>query len=697
MSQILNIKNISRFWIIDFWKKQTNENYISNNSICLNWDFWDNIYNKKFLTKFLLEDYLQFKKNNVTKQEHTNLKRDIHFLLDKIDLVKWNINLYNDNKIPKWEDIFFSFRVFSLILYYVNDFFSNEEIYLWLREGIVFKKKKLSLNDLIKNIEFYSQTNFIEILVEPIVKKIIKKNQKLYIFEIFWPYEIILVWVISQIIKNINKEARVCIDFSIWNEQFDFNQWIELIKKWEKNFFDFFDFFIVNNDFWDSKEKLLSYINWNIDKEKISNIILYDKKVYYSEIEDMGLSYNIFTKFLDQTFNYNNIYPFLWKKWIYSRLLPYKCYWSNCNFCAINSQNKFSYNSDYSYDFFIDKWISFIKKFNIYSLNFKDEAIPPKVILKFAYKIIENNLNVNYQFRTRYDNIFTLKNCKILAQSWCWYCGVWLESAVDRVNEKIANKWNYWITINDKIKIIHNFDKAWISFHNYSIIWFPWETDVEILTTYKFLKNNIIKSNYFTCTPNIFWLMKWTKIFRNSKKMWLELDKNDLNDPFMLNYNFTEKGKKRNFILFKKVQEKLHRTQFLPWLSKESKIDWKAFWDYMDRSYIFYLLKRFSNCNPFLKYKRINNKILKRDYNYILKQKYNLAYWLQFFSYDKEFYIYDWCGDYELKFDNDYMLFFKNYNQELTLEWNIKLNISMELENTEFIYKLLKNRMLFLK
>ncbi|MBT3852756.1 hypothetical protein HOF65_01830 [bacterium] len=69
--------------------------------------------------------------------------------------------------------------------------------------------------------------------------------------------------------------------------------------------------------------------------------------------------------------------------------MPYKCYWNNCNFCAINSQNKIVYDKEYSYNFFIDKWIDFIEKNDIKYLHFSDEAMVPSVIISFAQKIIE--------------------------------------------------------------------------------------------------------------------------------------------------------------------------------------------------------------------------------------------------------------------------------------------------------------------
>jgi hypothetical protein len=61
--------------------------------------------------------------------------------------------------------------------------------------------------------------------------------------------------------------------------------------------------------------------------------------------------------------------------------------------------------------------VEFIRENNIYSIVFSDEAIPPKQIINFANKIIENNLNIIYQFRTRFDKIYTKKICNLLYKS----------------------------------------------------------------------------------------------------------------------------------------------------------------------------------------------------------------------------------------------------------------------------------------
>jgi len=228
-------------------------------------------------------------------------------------------------------------------------------------------------------------------------------------------------------------------------------------------------------------------------------------------------------------------------------------------------------------------------------------------------------------------------------------------------------------------------------------MWFPWETDREAAITYQFLKNNIINSNYFTCTPNIFWLMKWPKIFSEKEKYWVEVKKEDLENPFKLNYDFTYKGKSRNLKLLKNFEENLHKIQFLPWLTNNHNISWRNFWDYIDRSYVFYLLKRYHKTNPFYKYKNVNTEILKLEFNKLLIVKFTISKYYQILKYDENYYVYDWVSCEEIEIDKNFKRFIKNYNNELSLNENIIINKLIFNNYEKLIYSLIKANILLYK
>ena len=696
--KVREIKPISKFKILTFDRNIQNNQKIDNNMNFSDF-FWSTFFNKENIESFIENKLKEYKRKKLNDIDYNLFCKETKFILDKIDFTKKHIDFKNNIKAPSWEDVLFSYRIFSTIIWYYNDYYKDSEIFLNIYRGLYFTNSMDSIDDYFKNLEYYYTTQFVQDFLKYYVITYFSDNN-VYKFDIFWPEELVTVWLISKLLKSKYKNVKIIVSFAKANEQLDFSQWINLIKKSWKSFFEIIDFFIVYRDYWNWKRLIEKYLNKKIEKQELQNVIYYDNWVRFVNSEEVFFNKELLDSFLIDAFNIDKIWLTLSEKSFASRLLPYKCYWNNCNFCAINSQNKIVYDKEYSYNFFIDKWIDFIEKNDIKYLHFSDEAMVPSVIISFAQKIIEKWLKLNYQFRTRYDKLYSLQNCKLLYKSWARFCWMGLESAVDRINENIWNKWNNWITLNDKIRIIYNFDNTGISMHNYSIMWFPWETDSESASTYKFLKTNIEKSKYFTCTPNIFWLMKWPKIFTDRKKMWIEIDENELSGPFKLSFPFTFKWKKRNLELLEKFQQSVHKTQFCPWLWETThSLDYKDFWAYIDRSYIFYLMKRFHKKNPYYKYKDINNIIIKKDISEIMQSYFNISNYYQIFEYwdDDNLYIYDWVWCKDTIINKKYRNFILHYNSKISLQDNMNNNlISIDGEFKKIIYLLLKDRLLCL-
>lgn len=659
--------------------------------------FWYKILSNIFLSSFF-KNYLFFIKDSLSSHDYSLTKDKLNFILSNIETAKKNVDFKTSTLCPTWNDVFFSYKLFSEIVSYINHFYKNDGIHIKLDSGILFQREINSIESIIENIKFYQKTNFFIELIEPIIINIFEQQDDIvYIFDIFWPNEFILVWIIWEILKKRNKRIIIVVDFSNANEQFDFSQWTDILIK-SPEIFIYYDYFIIDRDFWTWLKQIQQYLDWYLEKSKIQNVIFkQEDTIIYNKIKNSDLPDDMFIQFMHSTFTDKNIWKLMNKKHIAARLLPYKCYWNQCSFCAINSNNKFIYNKNYSYDFFVDQWIAYIQKYNIESINFLDEAILPRVIILFAKKLVQLNLYVNYQFRTRFDRLYTYENCKILKKSWCSFCWIWLESAVERVNQEIGNKWNFWITLADKLKIIHSFDQAWVSFHNYSIMWFPWESLTESAITYKFLKNNIIHSNYYTCTPNIFCLMKWPKIFNEQEKYWVEIDKNKLENPFSLVYEFTYHEKKINYTLLYKFVGDLHKTQFLPWLLDNNQINSISFWEYIDRSWIFYIMKKYYTSNPFYIYKNINNAILEKKIEEICNTKFKLSSYIQISESDDhiKLYLYDWVWCKNTIFSTRYRKFITCYDQNISLKENLRaLEYNLDKQTEELIYVLLRDRIL---
>ncbi len=692
MHNLIKIKSISKYNILDK-KSITNSNF---SNINLSSIFWGYILDKNNFKYFVEKKFKPYKKQIEDKDSYNYFVKEYNFLLEKIDYTKLSLDFINKEKISSWEDIVFSYRIYEKILSYYNEYYSKDNIFISLSEALVFTEKLDSIDDFFTNLEKYNRSNLVNELILPILDKNFNNlENNIYKFEIFWPDELITVWIISKYLKNIDKNVKIVVDFSQANEQFDFTNWIVFIKDSNEKFFKIIDYFIIYRDFSEAISNILKIENGFLDKKNVENIIYYDNWVVFNEVKKDKLNSDLLEVFIKDTFNPRRITKILRKNFFSSRLLPYKCYWSKCNFCAINSNNKFSYDNKYSYDYFVDKWIDFIKENNIYFINFSDEALPPIVIIKFAKKVLENKLEINYQFRTRYEKLYNQKNCKILAESWARYCWIGLEAVSTRINEQIWNKWNSDIDLKEKIKIIHNFDSSWIAIHNYAILGFPWETSEEYTLTYKFLKSNIIKSNYFTTTPNIFWLMKWPEIFNNRDKYKIEINNLDLENPFKLIYDFKVDWNSRNMKLLYSYNRDLHRAQFLPWIDENnSLIAPKAFWDFIDRSYIFYLFKRLYRKNPYHRYLNINNNIIESWYDKLINSYFYISSYNQIFEYnnDENIYIYNWVECKDIIILKKYKDLIVKYDNSLMLSENIdKLSNSI---TKEIIYYLIKNRIL---
>lgn len=658
--------------------------------------FWDKILNYQYFFDFIYKKYLPSKIKNweISKKELSN----INYFLKQLKTIKSKINLLQHEQIRP-QDLFLSYVIFTKIVWLYNEYYKDSNITITLLKGITYHyNRSLDIKSIFQEVKtkFLSDNNELlqEFLYSSLLENKLLEDNKIYVLKIFWPDEIITALIIWKIIKDNTKNSKVLLNISEANEQFDYTQWWSFIQDEIEFFKDYIDYFVLYRDFGNSIKKLVGYLNEKPDI-KLTNLIDISDGTFKEYPFDKWNEVDPIEKFIQDTFD--SYYPnkMFGKNTAYGRMFPYKCYWSKCNFCTINSQNNLSFNNNYKYDFFVDKWVEFIKKNEIYSITFWDEAVPPRQIINFAKKIIENKITLLYQFRTRFDKMYTKEVCELLYKSGARYCGIWLESASDRINEDIWNKWEKHISLSDKLRLIHNFDSSGIWFHNYSIMWFPSETKLESIATYNFLVKNINNSHYYTTTPNIFWLMKWSYIYDNLEEFDIKVHKDMINNPLNLNFEFEYTNwEKRDLKLYRVLAEKIHTEQFTPWLNgNENFNSSKDFWDFIDRSNYFYKMKMIYKDNPYIWFKNINKNVLKLEFENILKEKFDLSTWLLITDTSHaEITVYDWINFYECTLPIEYKPFIENYNSSISLQENIENN---SIKNTtNFIMILIKNRLL---
>jgi len=632
---ILTIKTISKFSLTYFFEgEKKNEDYLD-----LWYYFWNNIFSEN----------------------------PIYYWL------KVNSNIFLDN-IPKAKEIWKSIqktRITSLELFYMYNILNeslniiNSILIDWninLVRWITHKNSSFNSEIVDYNILEWGYAKFLIKILTEITSKIDFSDKKLIIFDLFWPGEIIQAIILTDLLKKKNPSLKVLLNFENANEQFDFESFInESIANGSYMYFRDIDF--INFHRWN----LLNFIDSYKNNWKIINILVNNWKEFFLnklKSEEIELQ-DSFEKTLYNSWNSKKIF---WKKYINIRMYPFKCYWGACFFCTINNwnENKFPHNNKEILKIYVDLVINYIRKEKIFYINFIDEAIYPDILEYFVDKVLEFWIKINYNFRTRFDKKFQDNNfLEKLYLSWARYCWIWLESASARVN-LMFNKWDS-LWIKEKLEIIKNFENKWISIHNYSIIWFPWETKGEILLTFKFLCNNIDKLKYYTCTPNIFGLMKGSYIYNNPNIFSIEIDQ----EKWKLIWDFTFKSEKRDWIFLRKITDNINKRQFTRYLDN---INPRDFWEFIDRTWIFYYLKLIYKENPYLYPFKIIEWILSKWKKDLHKIKFKKT---DFFSLYKgvkwENILFSFITYNSLILKKEEVDFLNNFNEDVNIWKNINL------------------------
>lgn len=192
-----------------------------------------------------------------------------------------------------------------------------------------------------------------------------------------------------------------------------------------------------------------------------------------------------------------------------------KCYWDQCNFCAINRKyitlpkNSFRHAEQVA-----DYMISVSEQKGIKYFWSMDEAIPPDVLGELATHLIEKGANIIWETRSKIDGRFTQEICDALGKSGLREIRLGLESASPRVLAQMGKHPVGWSLemIENVVRYFHN---SGVSVHFPTIIGFPTETKTERLETYAFLEYLIGKYPSVTFNMNVLGFDVASKLYEN--------------------------------------------------------------------------------------------------------------------------------------------------------------------------------------
>ncbi len=233
------------------------------------------------------------------------------------------------------------------------------------------------------------------------------------VFDFFWPAGLYQIVPLAKKMRELGK--RTVLNFTRANEQADFTVWIDAFKN-NPEFFDRFDAVVVYEDYGRALGALLrSFAEGGGIPESIENVAhRKDGGVVFmkpSPISEEELRSN-FEAYFHSAAKDRRIAG---RKIATVRLFPYKCYWSSCFFCTINSTHLYAYRKHASE--YVDSCLDYVEKNGIGYLYLADEAIHPDDILEFANKVLERKLDLVYRFRARFDTKFDRGACELLAAS----------------------------------------------------------------------------------------------------------------------------------------------------------------------------------------------------------------------------------------------------------------------------------------
>lgn len=587
-------------------------NVKSANTLDLNSIFWKYLFSKENV-KSLFDKYISI--YNPTDE----FKNYLYFIIANLDTTSaitddvFSLPFEEKRSLYCFKVCFFIVSIFNKL---------NKDYTITLHYGVFF-------NHPIEEIErFISEDkNVISDLFEKILSsnEFFENNNK-YIFKIHWENEAYVLLLLAHMLRKKFDNIEISVDLGDVNEQADFS-------------------------FWKTHPLLNKYIDDF-------------KNVYY----DQG-SRDSSRTIID---DYNN------RKKLVTRLFAAKCYWGKCSFCSINSRftsdKKVENLNEYAVQT-VDNLIANIKEVkNLSSLVFTDEAIEASILIYFAEQLLKHNIDIRWRVRSRFSDKFTLDNCRILARSGLRYIGFGLESVNQRVL-KLMNKREREYSKEELNNIFENCDKVGINAHAYFMIGFPSETKQETDETLNFIDYQLKNSRYFTYSANVFYLMKGSSVYKHPEKYNIKI--NDKYENVKLsNINFIDNnpGEKytRNELAY------LSRRAYAKLFFKEEDLDSAMiqlgyhFWDFLDRTALFYEHKLVNSCNPYLSELDIDNLSDK-----ILNQYFKLLPLFTSSDNDSSFEYYNILNEKKISINEDvkeiFTFFVTNFKSNITLRDNINI------------------------
>jgi radical SAM superfamily enzyme YgiQ (UPF0313 family) len=167
----------------------------------------------------------------------------------------------------------------------------------------------------------------------------------------------------------------------------------------------------------------------------------------------------------------------LWSEGHWNKLtVAHGCYWKQCTFCDVG----LNYISRYEMtptERLIGQIERLIAETGRRGFHFVDEAAPPAALKSLALALLERGIDISWWGNIRFEETFSPDLCRLLAASGCIAVTAGLETASDRLLDKMKKG----ITVDQTALVAAAFRDAGILVHAYLMYGFPSETLQETL------------------------------------------------------------------------------------------------------------------------------------------------------------------------------------------------------------------------
>lgn len=167
----------------------------------------------------------------------------------------------------------------------------------------------------------------------------------------------------------------------------------------------------------------------------------------------------------------------LWSEGHWNKLtIAHGCYWKQCTFCDVGLDYIARYEITPT-EQLIQRIVRLIDETGHHGFHFVDEAAPPAALKALALGLLERNIKIRWWGNIRFEDAFTPDLCRLLAASGCIAVTAGLETASDRLLEKMKKG----ITVDRTALVTAAFRGAGILVHAYLMYGAPTESIQETI------------------------------------------------------------------------------------------------------------------------------------------------------------------------------------------------------------------------